>query len=289
MTIPPLAPGNASRNALAARLTGLRTAAGLSGNALARQMQVVQSRVWKIERGDLLPTEKDLRAWATATGRDDVAEELVLMLGPARAERAFAVEFRRTGGAAAYQDLIREIEGQADRIGEFQPAVIPGLLQTAEYCRELVSIPTGLRAWGADDAGIEAMVDGRLRRQEVLHDTARRIQIVLGEGALRTLLTSAEVHAAQLAKLLSVMRLPTVELGVIGFGRRLPAYPFGFRVYGDDLIVTETIVDEHHYAAEVKPEEVAVLLRAFDDLRQAARHGDEAEAIIRRALDDLRH
>ena len=287
MTIPPLAPGSESRSALAARLTEMRAAAGLSGNALAKRMKVVQSRVWKIEHGDLLPTEEDLRAWATATGRDDLAEDLVSMLGPARAEQAFAVEFRRKGGAAAYQDRLREIEGRVERIGEFAVAVIPGFLQTADYARQVFSVPSGLRSWDDSPAAIETSVDGRLRRQEILHDPAKRIQVVLGEGALRTLVVTPEVLAGQLGKLLSVARLPSVELGVIGFRQRMPTYPLGFRVYGDELIVTESIAAERYHAVEAEPREVAAFLEAFDVLRAAASRGDEAEAIIQRALDDL--
>lgn len=287
MTVPPLTPGSASRNALADRLTELRIAAGLSGNALAKRMKVVQSRVWKIEHGELMPTAEDLRAWANATGRDDVADDLVSMLGPTRAEQAFAVEFRRRGGAAAYQDRLREIEERVGRIGEFEVAVIPGFLQTADYARELFSVPSGLRSWDNSPAVIEDSVNARLRRQEVIYAPGKQIQVVLGEGALRTLLVPSEILAAQLGKLLSVMRLPTVELGVIGFGQKMPTYPLGFRVYGDELIVTESIAGERYFAADMEPDEVAAFLEAFDVLRQAASYGDEAETIIRRVLDDL--
>ena len=166
-------------------------------------------------------------------------------------------------------------------------AVIPGFLQTADYARQVFSVPSGLRSWDDSPAAIETSVDGRLRRQEILHDPAKRIQVVLGEGALRTLLVTPEVLAGQLRKLLSVARLPSVELGVIGFRQRMPTYPLGFRVYGDELIVTESIAAERYHAVEAEPREVAAFLEAFDVLRRAAVTGAEAEAIIQRALDDL--
>jgi hypothetical protein len=264
-------------------------AAGLSGNAFADRMKVVQSRVWKIEHGQLLPTERDIRTWASACSRDDLADDLIAMLRQARAEQKFAAEFRRRGGAAAYQETVQAIEEQAIRVGEYQPAVITGLLQTADYARELMSVPAGLRAWGADESAIEDAVNARMRRQEaVLHDPGKRVQVVLGEGALRTLVVTPQTLAGQLGKLLSVARLPSVELGIIGFHQRMPTYPLGFRVYGDDLVVVESIVSEQYFAAEAKPDEVAAFLEAFNELRQAASTGDDAEAIIRRVLDDLR-
>jgi transcriptional regulator with XRE-family HTH domain len=281
-------PGSSSRDALAARLEELRMAAGLSGNALADRMKVVQSRVWKIGNARLMPTEKDIRAWASVTGRDDLADDLIAMMRQARAEQEFAAEFRRSG-PAVYQETVQAIEAEATRIGEYQPAVIPGLLQTAEYARELMSLPAGLRAWGGDEAAIRDTVDARMRRQEaVLHDPDRRIQIVLGEGALRTRVVTPPTLARQLGTLISLARLPAVELGIIAFDRPMPTYPLGFRVYDDDLAVVESIVSEDYFTAETKPDQVAAFLEAFGELRQAASTGDEAEAIIRQVLEDLR-
>jgi transcriptional regulator with XRE-family HTH domain len=286
LTILPSTPGRASRGALIARLIELRTAAGLSGNALARRMGVVQSRVWKIEHGDLLPADGDIKAWAEATGAGGTAGELLELLAGARSEQAFSAAFQRKGGAAAYEDRVRAIEDQAARIGEFEVAVIPGILQTADYAREVLSVSSGPRAWGAGDADVEGKIDSRLRRQEVLYGRGKHVQVVLSEAALRVLVTTPETMAGQLGKLLAVVRLPAVELGIIGFGQRIPAYSIGgFRVYDDDLIVVESISGEDEITG---PAEVAVYLGAFEALRQAASTGAEAEALIQRALDDLR-
>lgn len=289
MTTPPSKPGNASRAALAARLTGLRTAAGLSGNALAKRMGVVQSRVWKVEHAELTPSEDDLKAWAEATGAGETAGELLEMLAGARSEQAFSTVFRRKGGAAAYEDRVRAVEERSARIGEFQAAVIPGILQTADYAREVLSVASGPRAWGSDDADVEDKIGRRLRRQEVLYDRRNAlVQVVLSEAALRVLLTTPETMAGQLDKLLAVARLPAVDLGIIGFSQRMPAYSIGgFRVYDDDLIVVESMAGEREFTPETDPAEVATFLEAFGALRLAASYGDEAEAIIQRALGSL--
>jgi hypothetical protein len=248
-------------------------------------MGVVQSRVWKIENGRLLPTEKDVRAWVRAAGGGDAtAETLLGLLAGARSEQAFGTAFRKPDGAVTYQEDVRATEQQSTRIGEFQVAVIPGLLQTADYARELLSVVSGPGVWGVSPEGIEGIITSRLRRQEVLFDHSKHVQIVLGEGALRTRVVSPATLAAQLDKLLSVVRLPAVELGVIGFGQRMPAYPLGFRVYDDDLIVVESIADEKPYT---DPGDVKAFLDSFDALQRAASTGDEAEAIIQRALEDL--
>ena len=290
MTTPPSTPGRASRAALIARLVELRAAAGLSGNALAKRMGVVQSRVWKIEHDKLMPGEDDIKAWVEATGAGgETAAALTEMLAEARTEQAFGTVFRSKGGPAAYQERVMAIEARSARIGEFQVAVIPGILQTADYAREVVSLPAGLRTWGADDAGIEAFINARLRRQEILYDQAKRVQVVLSEGALRTLVVAPEVLAAQLDKLLAVSRLPSVELGVISFGQRVPAYTLGgFRVYDEGLIVVEAIDEERYLSREEKPGEVGAFLEAFDALMAEAVTGDEARRLITAAAADLR-
>lgn len=287
MTVPPSRPGNTARAALAARLTEMRAAAGLSGNALAKRMGVVQSRVWKIEHGDLLPTENDVRAWARETGNEQEAGGLMEALAEARGEQAFSAVIRHRG-AAAFQDRVRRVEERATRIGEFAVAFVPGLLQTADYARELMSLPSGLRTWDNSEDALESGVNARMRRQDVIHDPGKRIQVVLGEGALRTLVVPPQVLDAQLGKLLSVLRLPSVELGVIAFSQHMPAYPLGFRLYDSELAVTESTVAEQNYTMDSDPDEVAAYVEAFNELRQAASTGDDAGAIIQRALDDLR-
>jgi transcriptional regulator with XRE-family HTH domain len=287
LTIPPHKPADPDRAALAARLTELRLAAGLSGNALAGRMGIVQSRVWKIEHGTLLPNEDDLKAWAEAAGQPEAADVLTELLTAARGEQAFSATFRRSGGAAAYQERVRAVEARSQRIGEFAAAVIPGIFQTEDYARELLSVASGPRAWGSTDADVEEMITGRLRRQSVLY-SAREVQVVICEAALRTLVTSREVHAAQLAKLLAVTRLPAIEFGVIPFGQRMPAYPLGFRVYDNSLIIAESTVGEQWYRQEAKPKEVGTFLGAFGALRRAAVTGDQARRLITVAAEALK-
>ncbi len=116
-----------------------------------------------------------------------------------------------------------------------------------------------------------------------------RGQVVLGEAALRTLVCTPETLAGQLSKLLSVIRLPALELGIIGFSQPMPVFPFtAFSVRDDDLIVIERLTGEQYRRAEERPEEVASFLKFFDLLREAASTGTEAEASIERALESLR-
>ena len=109
------------------------------------------------------------------------------------------------------------------------------------------------------------------------------------EHVRREYAQAGEALAGQLDKLLSVIRLPSVDFRVIGFGQRMTAYPIGgFRVYDDDLIVVENIAGEREFTRKAEPDAVAAFLEAFSELRQAASTGAEAEAVIQQALADLR-
>jgi hypothetical protein len=75
---------------------------------------------------------------------------------------------------------------------------------------------------------------------------------------LRTLVCTPESLAGQLDKLLSVIRLPALELGMIGFSQPMPVFPFtAFSVRDDDLIMIERLTEEQYLRAEERPEEMA--------------------------------
>lgn len=289
MTVPPTEAPDIHRRALVDRLIQMRVSAGLSGNALAKQMNVQQSRISRIQNHQALPTDEDLLKWADATGHADQIRELQELLAGARQDRAFADELRRQGGVAAFQQSVRDIEREHTRIGEFQIAAIPGPLQTADYARSMMMIGKGgIAAWGVPDDAIEAGIVERLRRQEILYDRGKRIQVVISQAALLIPYGPPGVQEGQLEKLISLAQLPAVELGIIPLGQVLPAYPFAFRLYDSDLAVVESHAEEKTYTRTADPDIVATYVEAFEALREAACTGDDATALIQQELDKLR-
>jgi len=125
------------RGRLAEALKALRVGAGLSGARLADTLGWQQSNVSKIETRKQLPSEDDITAWAGAVGATpETASDLLAMLRGARVEYAAWKDAYRESGAGGVQADILELEAQTTRIAEFQPAFVPGLLQTSEYARE---------------------------------------------------------------------------------------------------------------------------------------------------------
>ncbi len=272
------------RRQLAEALKTLRVGAGLSGARLAETLGWQQSKVSKIETRKQLPSDDDITAWVGATGGSpEAATDLLAMLRGARIEYTAWKDAYRVAGADGVQAGILELETQSTRIAEFQPALISGLLQTAEYAREflrLPGMPTSLQ--GEDE--IDRVVAKRMQRQQVIYQPGKHVQVVMLEAALRTRAVSVPTLAGQLDRLIAVTGLPSLELGIIPFEAAVPVWPFGFRLY-DDLVINESIDGENQLA---EPEQVARYEKYLQLLREAAATGRDATTVIQRSLKELR-
>jgi len=271
------------RRELAEALRDLRRSTGLSGSAFAQRLGWIQSRVSKIETGKQFPTEDDIRKWLQAAHAGDQELKLLDMLADARAEYVtFQDSYRTAGGAANKQADYAAMEAQAKRIMKFLPAEIPAQLMTAGYAREHLALASGPAAWGATPAEIERMVGTRLRRQEILSDPDKTIQIVILEAALHTRLCSPATMAGQLDRLLAADGLPALELSIVPFTAQVPVYPLsGFVIYDDQLVLVESLTGEQRLN---DPDEIARYTSWFTLLRTAGVRGRDAAALIRRAM-----
>jgi len=281
------APRNPHRARLAARLRALRAAAGLSGNRLAQQLDWPQPRVSKLETGKQIPTEDDLDAWVTATGAGkEQATELAGLLSAARIEYATWRGVQRTAGGLAGRHAERaNWEAATTHIAEYQPAMIPGLVQTTAYARALLTSPLAL-AMDITEADADALVAERVRRQDILYQPGRTIEVILGEAALWNTPSTVDTLLGQLDRLISFSELPSLELGVVPRNVPMPIAPLAsFAVYDNEFVLIETLTGEQRLD---DPDEVAVYIKAFDRLCGASVTGPDAVALIRHIIDELR-
>jgi transcriptional regulator with XRE-family HTH domain len=274
------------RRRLADTLKNLRTGAGLSGARLSGMLDWPQSKVSKIETLKQLPTEDDVIAWAGATGAsEETASALLRTLPAARIEYAAWKDAFPEGGAAGAQAEILALEARSVRVAEFQPAMISGLVQTAEYARESLHLPCGPLSFGSNEDDINQMVGFRMERQQVLYQAGKNVQIIMLEAALRTRIAPAATLAGQLDRLTAIVGLPSLELGIVPFDAPVPVFPLsGFRLY-DDLVIVEHINGEQQLS---DPDDVTRYENYLQMLRDTAVHGDALIAVVRRSLDGLR-
>jgi hypothetical protein len=136
----------------------------------------------------------------------------------------FGQLYRRHGSALADQAVTIARDAETSRIAEFQPSMIPSLVQTAAYAREVLSLPCGPSSWGISADEIEKLVGERVRRQGVLYEPGKSIQLMMGEAAIHVRFGPRETMIGQLDRLATVAGLAGMELAVVPFSAPFPLY-----------------------------------------------------------------
>ena len=239
-----------------------------------------QSKISKIENGHQTATVADVEALADAlrvapavkTDLIDQASALQTETHPWRV--LHRPSFRKR------QDDIRRMEQAATTFRLFQPNVIPGLLQTAEYARHVLTVG----GFGLDN--MSDAVASRLERQTALYDQGKTFRFVVTEGALRWRLCPVPVHLAAIDRVANLSTLGNVQVGVIPLDAFTPASQTNmFCVLDDRVVLVETITTELTLKDR---KDIDRYLAAFDALDALAHHDDEARATLDRIASDLR-
>ena len=271
-----------ARASLGIRLRDIRRDAGLSGTGLARLSGWQSSKITKIEHGRQTPSEEDLRVWCE---RCRALGDLPDLIAAVRSIETQFAEWRRImrSGTRRRQQASAAVYERARLFRIYEPAVVPGLLQTRDYAvAVLLTFIDFVRAPQDAEAGAEA----RLERQRVLTHGDRHFHMVIGEQALRTNVGGAEVMTGQLEHLLDVLGLPRLRLGIIPLNA-----PYRVPLNNGFWIMDEALVQFDTYSAElslIRPDEIALYGRAFERLAALAVYGAEARKIITGTLDGLR-
>lgn len=270
-----------AREVLGTRLRDLRRDAGLTGRELAALAGWHSSKVSRIEYGKQNPSESDIRIWCNHTHSEPQIADLIASL---RGIEALWVEWRKQLGTGTRrrQKTSVTLAEQTKLFRIYDPTVIYGMFQTAEYAREIMMY--GVRFHQIPD-DLDEGVAARMERQQFLYRGGRRYLVVLGEQALRTNIGGTDTMIGQLDRLLAVSGLPNVSLGIIPARAQMPLAPGNaFIIFDERLVMIET------YSAELtitQPREVAVYAKAFSWLSDSAVHGRQARALIKQALDEL--
>jgi transcriptional regulator with XRE-family HTH domain len=197
---------------LRTELRRAREAAGLTQDEVAKSLEWSLSKVIRIEAGTVRVAITDVKVLLQLYGIPaDRSDELVALARAAR-EQAWWSGYRRIIGQP-YFDLIG-YESAASTVREFQPMVLPGLLQTGDYARALIG------ATIKEDSRhlVDDLVEIRARRQQILEeDQPAQFFFVFGEAAVRFLIGGAGVMRDQIRHLLEVTQLPNVTIEVIPF------------------------------------------------------------------------
>jgi Domain of unknown function (DUF5753) len=238
--------------------------------------------VYKLEGGRQTATSADLRAWAKAVGQPDAFNELDARL------KGFETHIRswRRQLAAGHRPVQDNWNLEVDRsrtIRAWEEAVVPGMLQTADYARHIFLRYADLHGTVRDT---EEAVRARTKRQEWLYQGDRKFCALIWEAALHALVCPPSVLVSQLDRLAGVIGMDTVELGIIPLtaSLKIPTAN-GFWILDDRLVITE---DWHAELWIDDKASVETYLRTWKTLRESAVYGADAHNVIhaaRRALN----
>ncbi|MGV9346060.1 helix-turn-helix domain-containing protein [Streptomyces spiralis] len=261
------------RRKLGAELRALRAGAGLTSGEAARLVGWHQSKVSRIETGASGVKPADVRLLLDAYAvRDSQLRDLLMVLAGSDDgdERQHWWHAYRGVLPPTYRDFI-SLESQATAMRTLETSVVPGLLQTPEYAHAV----TRAAVDGPDDDRLDALVEVRLARQDVLRaDPPLELHAVLDEAVLRREVGGPEVMARQLERLTRAARLPQVRLQVLPFaagahiGITGPFVIFSFSNTSDlDVVVLDHLTSSLHLE---RKEDLEAYTEAFNSLRYHA-------------------
>lgn len=275
------------REQLAAELRRLRDLAGVSGRELAQRIGISQSKVSRIESGSAVPSLPEVTAWGKELGVSvETQERLTSLTRAAYTDvRSWHAAMQRRGHL---QDDIQEQEARSREVRIFQPSVVPGLLQTAEYARRVFSL---FQVPYTDD-NLAAAVAARVHRQLALYEESRQFDFLITEAALRWRPGPPRLLLAQLDRIASISTLENVSLGVLPQSAEAVTFiSHGFVIYDsadedhDPVVSVETI---HADVAVMAPEDVDLYRTRWSLLQQMAIFDGDAREFLGDIAGDIR-
>lgn len=268
------------RKAFGEHLRRLREEAGHTAKVFAARTGWNAPKVSKIENGHQTASEEDLEAWLAVLDTDEAeADELRRELIDVREERTTWKQELREGYRTRQQQSIK-LEAESTTIRGVDYGLVSGLLQTPDYARHVLLAASGLHGGGDD---IPDAVRVRMRRQQVLYEPGKTIELLVAEAALWHPIAPPEVMTGQIHRLIATIGMPNVRFGILPLRRRLPHPPGESFWILDRIVLVETVTGERRI---VDPDEVDLYQKLADRLWKTAVEGDDARALLLRLAQD---
>ncbi|MEU9803804.1 helix-turn-helix transcriptional regulator [Streptomyces sp. NPDC051000] len=257
---------------LGAALRALREASGKEAKAVARSALMSPSKLSKIENANLLPSATDVERILTAIGVSDAIKAEYTEAARAATTEATAWRLLKRAGIHKGQQAAKALEVQMAVMRLFQPALVPGLLQTPEYIRAI------LQRHDLSEDALTRTISGRLERQAVLFDSTKKLRFVITEPVLRWRIVPPPMMAAQLDRIVSMSRLAHVDIRVVPLSApQTDIANHAFVVRDDRMVTVETV---HAEIVVTDPRDVEIYVRKFEGFEKAAVSGDEMRSLV---------
>jgi transcriptional regulator with XRE-family HTH domain len=271
---------------LALELLRRREAAGLTREEIARQLEWSTSTIFRIETGRSRPQPGNVRVLLDLYGVTGPERDGLIQL---------ARDARKPGWWHSFRDVLPNpyevyigLEAGAASIRNFEPTVIPGLLQTEEYARKMIrNGPHEL-----DQDNVERRVEVRIARQRILtRDNRPRLWAVIDESVIRRIVGGPDVMRGQLRHLAEAAEQGRTTLQIVPFRAGAHAGTTGAFVILDfpdptdpEVVYVETLAGDIYLEDRADVNRYTI---AFDRLLAAALPPDDSVRLVEQAADAL--
>jgi transcriptional regulator with XRE-family HTH domain len=274
------------RRRLALELRRLREASKLTCEEVAARLECSASKISRIETGRVSVTPRDVRDLLRIYAVPEDQHESLIQL---------ARESRQRGWWHAYGEGVQphlatylSMESAASEVRIYCVARIPGMLQTADYARAVVSAG---RVGSSYPVPAEWPVGLLMERQRLAMANPPKVWVVLDEAALRRRVGGRETTREQIEHLIELGSMPTVVLQLIPFGSgEYAAMDLPFTILGFPDPADPDVACVGYPTGVLWIEDMAEVDRynlMFHHLQAAALSPTESAAVMTSALKDV--
>lgn len=261
-----------NKSGLGSALRALRESSGLEAKAVARGAAMSRSKLSKIENGNTAPSVTDADCVLTAIGVSDEVKSEYMAAAREAATEATAWRLIRRLGYNRKQQQVQALESQTGLLRLFQPSLVPGLLQTPEYIRAVFA------RRNLTEVQLDRTIGARLARQSALYAEDKAFRFVITEPVLRWRIVSPLVMVGQLDRLISVSRLPNVDIRIVALSARQTDFPgHSFSIKDERTVTIETV---HAETVVTDPRDIALYVSKFEGFERMAVADDAMRALV---------
>jgi len=275
------------RMLLGAHLRRLREECGVSREDAGFKIRSSESKISRMELGRVSFKQRDVADLLTLYGLD-TGEERQRLLALARNANTAGWWHRYSDVLPSWFQSYVGLEAAAAAIRGYEVQFVPGLLQTRDYARAVVTL--GHRH--ASEQEIEHRVNLRMDRQQILsRPEPPQVWVVIDEGALRRPVGGTKVMCAQIEALAAAAELPQVRLQVIPFragGHAGAGGSFSILRFADPELPDVVYIEQLTGALYLdKPDDVEPYASAIEVLCVKAEPPDRTHQVLEAILADL--
>ena len=196
------------RARLAEELRVLRKRAGMSTRSVAAELGTSAAWVSRTETGSRQPSWEEVASLCRLYGASDVLVQLLVEKVAVTDERG--VQLPVSGRCTDPLADVMLLENKAHRVTEFELALVPGLLQTGHYARQIFAMGDCSRA------ELERRLSARLGRQAVLsRPNGPELCFLLDEFVVTRIVGGRRVMRDQLHNIVKQAQRPNVRVRIV--------------------------------------------------------------------------